>query len=368
VTDTSASNKTVIGVFDDYSTAEGAVRDLAASDVPRESIQIHSNFKTGAAGRGGASESEEPRKPGFFHRLFGLSDDSGDFDEAVRRGSTVVSATVPENRVEDVVRILKDAGAIDIDRRVEDYRRTGYKNFDPKAPAYSSDEVARERSTYKNAGTGTTIPVVEEELQVGKRAVQRGGVRVYSHIVERPVEENIQLTEEHVHVERRPVDRPLNPADTSRLRDQTIEVTETSEEPVVQKRARVREEVVVGKETTQRTEQVRDTVRHTEVKVEPLGAAGGQNTVQTSGTGEFSADFRKNYESNYTKSGLEYAVIEPAYEFGYRMAATSGYTGRKWGDVEDQLKVEYMHAAPEVSWERAKDAIRYGWEKGSGRK
>ena len=49
---------------------------------------------------------------------------------------------------------------------------------------------------------GASIPVVEEELQVGKRAVKRGGVRVYSHVVEKPVEENIELREEHVNVER----------------------------------------------------------------------------------------------------------------------------------------------------------------------
>ena len=53
-----------------------------------------------------------------------------------------------------------------------------------------------------------------------------------------------------------------------RMRDQSVEVTEMAEEPVVRKKARVREEVVVGKETTQRTETIRDTVRRTEVEVE----------------------------------------------------------------------------------------------------
>jgi len=115
----------------------------------------------------------------------------------------------------------------------------------------------------------TAIPVVEEELQVGKREVERGGVRVRTEVQERPVEEKVNLREEHVRVERRPVDRPASEADINRARQGgTIEVREKAEQPVVQKQARVVEEVVVGKEATQRTETVRDTVRRTDVDVE----------------------------------------------------------------------------------------------------
>ncbi|MDI1241308.1 MAG: DUF2382 domain-containing protein [bacterium] len=48
-----------------------------------------------------------------------------------------------------------------------------------------------------------TIPVVEEDLNVGKRDVDRGGARIRSRIIERPVEEHIRLREEHVVVNRR---------------------------------------------------------------------------------------------------------------------------------------------------------------------
>jgi stress response protein YsnF len=47
-----------------------------------------------------------------------------------------------------------------------------------------------------------------------------------------------------------------------------VEIRETAEEAVVAKSARVVEEVVVGKESSQRTEAVNDTVRGTEVEVE----------------------------------------------------------------------------------------------------
>jgi stress response protein YsnF len=58
------------------------------------------------------------------------------------------------------------------------------------------------------------------------------------------------------------------------MREGTIEVRETVEEPVVQKVARVTEEIEVGKRVDERTETIRDTVRHTEVEVDENVAAG----------------------------------------------------------------------------------------------
>ncbi|MEJ7708350.1 MAG: YsnF/AvaK domain-containing protein [Pyrinomonadaceae bacterium] len=114
------------------------------------------------------------------------------------------------------------------------------------------------------------LPVIEEQLQVGKREVQSGGVRVHSRVTERPVEETVTLREETVHVDRRPVNREVTQADVSALREGTFDVTTTGEEAVVSKQARVVEEVVVGKDVTQREETVRDTVRRTDVDVEQI--------------------------------------------------------------------------------------------------
>jgi stress response protein YsnF len=58
--------------------------------------------------------------------------------------------------------------------------------------------------------------------------------------------------------------RPITDADFT---DKVIEVTETDEEAVVSKTARVREEVVVRKDETERAETVRDTVRREDVEI-----------------------------------------------------------------------------------------------------
>ena len=120
----------------------------------------------------------------------------------------------------------------------------------------------------------TSLPVIEEELAVGKRTVDQGGVRVFRRIVEMPADQSVNLREEHVVVERNAVDRAATPADLQSQGERTIELTETAEEAVIAKNARIVEEVVVGKQVTEHTEHIHDTVRRTEVEVEELPAAG----------------------------------------------------------------------------------------------
>lgn len=87
-------------------------------------------------------------------------------------------------------------------------------------------------------------------------------------MVETPVEEEVKLKEEHATIERRPVDKPVSPEEVRAMDDKTIEIEETAEKAVVNKSARVVEEVEVGKESSESTETIKDTVRHTEVDVE----------------------------------------------------------------------------------------------------
>ena len=128
----------------------------------------------------------------------------------------------------------------------------------------------RPLGTERAAGTGQEehIPIIEEQINVGKRTVERGAVRVRSYVIETPVEEQVRLRDETVTVERRPVDRPAGDIPPDAFRERTIEVTETDEEPVVEKAARIREEVVIRKEAEERAQTISDTVRRTEVEID----------------------------------------------------------------------------------------------------
>lgn len=116
------------------------------------------------------------------------------------------------------------------------------------------------------------LPVIEQELRVGKRDILRGGVRINTRVQERPVREQITLREEHVVVERRPMDLPVSDAFIDKLPRAAVEVVAQAEEAVVAKQARVVEEVVVRRDVEERIETVRDTLRRTDIDVESLSA------------------------------------------------------------------------------------------------
>jgi uncharacterized protein (TIGR02271 family) len=262
---------TLAGVFDDYDDAEQARKRLTAAGFRREAIQV--TPERSAWGTGDASYGGRIKQPGglrgFFAELFGIG--NGDrqesheqYSEAVRRGGIVVTVDVDADaKIVRATEILEDCGAIDVDKRAERWKAAGYAGYDEQAKPMTRDEIARDRDT---------LQVIQEDLKVGKRAVQRGSVRVHTRLTEKPVQEQVTLNEERAVVERRPVDRPASAADLAAFKEGEMEIRETSEEPVVSKSARVVEEVSVGKESEQRTETVSDSVRRTDVDVERTGA------------------------------------------------------------------------------------------------
>jgi uncharacterized protein (TIGR02271 family) len=135
------------------------------------------------------------------------------------------------------------------------------------------------RESGRTAGTnsGDTLEVVEEQLQVGKREVDHGGVRVVQRVSEKPVHETVRLHEEHAVVDRHPVDRVASSEDLADFKDATLEVRETSEQAVVAKTARVVEEVRVGKEVREHDEVIEDTLRRKDVDVERLSPASSRS-------------------------------------------------------------------------------------------
>jgi stress response protein YsnF len=69
-------------------------------------------------------------------------------------------------------------------------------------------------------------------------------------------------------------------------------MTETAEEAVVTKEARIKEELVVSKTATEHTEQVHDTVRHTEVDVDE-GLTGSDRSSSERDGGAFGFDNKR---------------------------------------------------------------------------
>jgi stress response protein YsnF len=251
---------TVIGFFKHESDAQKAVQRLQELGISRDRLDISRG--TGSLQSTGTESDMESRRDDrdndnaitrFFKNLFGDDDDDADRYATIgKKGYSIV--TVHATTASDAERaadVLDDCGAADVDETYAQYNND-------RANTGNSRETDRR----------IDIPKVQEELRVGKRNVDRGGVRVRSRIIEKPVEESIRLREEHVRVDRQPVNRPVSDADNTAFQDQDIELTERTEIPVVNKEARVVEEIRLSKDVTERNETVRDTVRNTEVDID----------------------------------------------------------------------------------------------------
>jgi uncharacterized protein (TIGR02271 family) len=285
--------------------------------------------------------------------------------------------------------ILRHLHPVDIHERTAQWRHEGWTGYDANAitstPTSSAATTARRAQEQARATTRVAdqeahtrrvegqeevaIPVVEEDIAIGKREVERGHVRIYSRVTEQPVEEAVRLREEKVRVERRPVDRPATDADLAAAEKEVIEITETAEEAVVNKRARVVEEVVVHKEATEHTETVRETVRHTDVDVqrEPETTTEARRVTTAQDFATCAPMFRKHYATAFADRGGAYTEYEPAYRYGYELGTNERYRGQDWGALEADARRDWELRHPST-WERFKDAIRYGWEEVRGRR
>lgn len=269
------SIRTITAMFDSADAANGARQRLIEVGLTADSVQV---VNQGATGNGAGSDGKgmwESIKDFFT----GDDDDRATYEEGIRRGGHLLTARVEEQYADEVIVVLENADAIDLDQRADEWRSEGWSapsttastGTATAASAGMTENAQTSRTGSEQAGLEETIPVVQERLRVGKREVNRGGVRVRSYVVEEPIEEQVSLREERVDVERRPVGQRLRQgAADDLLQDRTIEMTESAEEAVVSKDAEVTEEVVVRKFEGERTEGVSDTVRRTEVEVDDL--------------------------------------------------------------------------------------------------
>ena len=300
--------QTLTALYDTRSAAETARDDLVALGIPSNDIAIH-----GAEG-GSTATADTTEDKGFWGSLMDMlfpEEDRQTYTEGIRRGGYLLSVRVSEDMQGRAVEVLERSNPVDIDERAESWRQSGWTGYEAGGTttgvaaaaagqagsvvgttagatstagtegyaAQSSTSGAESLRTGATEGEGS-IPVIEEEVRVGKREAGGGRVRVRSYVTERPVEEQVNLREERVNVERRPVDRPLEPGEAA-FQEKEIEAVERAEEAVVEKQARVKEEVALSKDVDTRTETVRDTVRKTEVEVENEDDRTGRGSTGT---------------------------------------------------------------------------------------
>jgi len=253
--------QTVVGIFDSKSDAKKAVEELRnigfkidRVDTSNATVQNPSNSSSSFK-----DSSDKDGIGGFFKSLFNDDERNANaYSEVARRSDSVVTVHADsKDEAHKAAQILDKYGSVDVEERSMQYGRP------------SDTRTTGTTGAAATAGQ-TNIPVIEENIEVGKRQVETGGARIRSRIVERPVEEHLRLRSEHVKVERREVDRPASEADFNKFKEGDMKVTERAEVPVVNKEARVVGEVSIGKEVEERDQVVKDTLRSTEVDVDKI--------------------------------------------------------------------------------------------------
>lgn len=310
--------KDLIGFYQTREQAERVKDELLAAGFDQGDVKIYD--------RGGQEEA------GFWESIkdaFGFADEEDRqlYAEAARRGAVAVGLSYDRDDDPQQALAIMSRGAIDLDQQSAQWRQEGWTGRSERLGQ-------REAAAPAAAAAGQekeVIPVVQEELHVGKREVGTGGIRIHARTTERPVREQVNLREERVNVERRPTDRPVTAGDEA-FRERAVEVTARSEEAVVAKNARVVEEVVVNKDVAERTETVEDTVRRTDVDVQqvPGGAAAGE--------------FRED-------------------AFANELAADQRFRGRDWTTVEPEARRSFESRYPGRTWDQVKDSIHRGYDR-----
>ena len=282
-------SSTITALFDTRAEAEAAKARLESASFDTDNVHVHDQSSQGFK-QDAYSTHQDRGVWDSIKNAFLPDEDRHTYEEGIRRGGSLLTADVHDDKIDDAVRILEEANSVDIDDRAQQWRQSGWDyagtgtnpGNDTGTAATGLFGGARDTSTGSN-DREEVIPIVEEQLVVGKREVSRGGARVRSYVTETPVHEQVRLREENIDVQRRRVDQPLSAADGDVFQERTINVTATGEEAVVAKNARVVEEVVVSKTVGERTEDVSDTVRHTEVEVDrdnDLGAKGSREGLR----------------------------------------------------------------------------------------
>ncbi len=321
--------RTVYAMFDRYDQAERAMSEFVRAGLPADRVGLLAKkpggngmlvpFDVPGIGQLSANGAMRGMLAGSTTRRGGLPEaltrlgvperEVGQCVDAIGRGAIFEAVVVDDNKEADVRAIMK--------------RHTA--------------------DTYEDI----VVPVIREELRVGTRQVDAGGVRISSHVREVPVEQTITVREERVTVERRIIDRPIDETDDA-FRDRTIDLRAKTEEPVVTKRAHVVEEIRIHKDRNERVQKVNDTLRHTDVQLHELA---GERTFDAT-------RYRDHYEKYYA-GRYDLKTVAPAYEFGEMMARRGG---GEFTRVEGDARAAWEQKNP-GTWDKVRDAILAGWQR-----
>ncbi len=280
-------NPIVAGVFQQESQARRALQALRAAGFQPDQI----GYATQAQGQ----------SVNLLNDLQGLGlgrDSASYYDQQFRAGNPVVSVR-PDGREQEAHDILHQYGGYDYEHQ------TGVAQSNVATSGTTLNRAAVQDTTLNRAAVGDAtlghadidehdefyqprrLQLREEQLNVSKQRVQSGEVGLRKEVVTEQKSIDVPVTHEEVYIERRAVSG--GQVDTTPIgQDEVIRVPVSEEQVNVTKNTVVTGEVAIGKREVQETQQVRDTVRHEEARIDQQG------DVHVQGTGNVLNDDQTN--------------------------------------------------------------------------
>ena len=222
----------IIGLFESGDIASKVLGELTKAGFKKDAVEILRDV-------GVSKISSRLVEAGYD------KDKADSYGKAMQKGGALVVAEADDDKADNALSTMRSFKALTPEALLEKH----------------GDQTSEETQTAQ---------VIEEELEVGV-ARTTGGKSLEVSVSEREVQETVTLHEEHVEVEHNKVDRVLKPEEAAKaFQENTIEMTEVSEKPVVTKQAHVVEEVALSKQSGERDVTVSGTVRRQDVTVEEI--------------------------------------------------------------------------------------------------
>jgi len=79
------------------------------------------------------------------------------YAESVRRGGALVTVRADDSRAERAAEIMREHGAVDIERRAEQWRQRGWTGWNDQAQPYTPEDIDRDRDLYGTTDRTTGI-------------------------------------------------------------------------------------------------------------------------------------------------------------------------------------------------------------------
>ena len=264
--------ETLVAVFDTPEHANAAIEALKTGGFHDDDISLFDKNRLMA---GKSTISKDVKEAGLWHRLFGSDlyrHEAAVFGQTVDGGGTVLSLRVLDSEVAHAT------GILDLHKPIDVQDRAIAKGIAPAATVISAAKAIAAEAPIDIPQKIAVTPAVaathdevlrlaEEQLEVGKRLVETGATRVRRFTVERDVSADVTLHEEHAEVLRRAIAEPIKLSDLD-WSDREIEVVETAERALVNKTARIVEEVGLKKVGTDHIETVHEKLRRQQAEVE----------------------------------------------------------------------------------------------------